>query len=53
MEFGKADDAVVYDGNLIVTRGMGGVALHLERQRPNGMSDATGACIIEVLHRFS
>ena len=55
-EFGKVlDDAVVYDGNLIVTRGMWvGVALTWSAVRcPTGMSDATGACIIEVLHRFS
>ena len=55
-EFGKVlDDAVVYDGNLIVTRGMWvGVALTWSAVRcPAGMSDATGACIIEVLYRFS
>ena len=55
-EFGKVlDDAVVYDGNFIVTRGMWvGVALTWSTVRcPAGMSDATGACIIEVLHRFS
>ncbi len=31
-----SDDAVVYDGNLIVTRGMGGAALE---RRVAGMSD--------------
>ena len=55
-EFGKVlDDSVVYDGNFVVARGVRvGVALAWSAMRcPAGMSDATRACVIEVLHRLS
>ena len=55
-EFGEVlDDSVVYDGNFVVARGVRvGVALAWSAMCcPTGMSDTTGACIIEVLHRLS
>ena len=55
-EFSKVlDDSVVYDGNFVVARGVRvGVALAWSAMRcPAGMSDTTGACVVEVLHRFS
>ena len=55
-EFGEVlDDSVVYDGNFVVARGVRvGVALVWSAMRcPTGMSDATGACVVEVLHRLS